>query len=168
LNIFAESFNMQKISNPYRKIKGYNCFGCSPDNPDGLRMEFYEKDDEIISEWEPSFKFHGYLNILHGGIQSTLIDEIACWVVLIKLKTGGVTARLDIRMKKPVPANKGKIILKAHLVKVNRRIAEVDVALYSPDGILCTTGTASYFIYPQEEAVRSLNYPADYSEFFKD
>lgn len=26
--------------------KGYNCFGCSPDNPLGVKMEFYE-DCEI-------------------------------------------------------------------------------------------------------------------------
>lgn len=159
---------MRKISNPYMNIEGYNCFGCSPDNMDGLRMEFYEEGDEIISEWEPAFKFHGYLNILHGGIQATLIDEIACWVVLVKLKTGGVTARLDVKLKKPVYANKGKIKLKAKLIEVKKRLAEVSVILYGSDGEVCATATVWYFIYPADEAVKSLNYPADYSDFFKD
>jgi acyl-coenzyme A thioesterase PaaI-like protein len=159
---------MRKISNPYRKIEGYNCFGCSPDNHDGLRMEFYEDGDEIISEWDPSFKFHGYLNILHGGIQATLIDEIACWVVLVKHKTGGVTARLDVHLKKPVIANKGKITLRAKLVEVKRRLAEVSVKLIGFDGNVCATATVWYYTFPIEEAVKSLNYPDDFSEFFKD
>lgn len=157
---------MRKISNPYRKIQGYNCFGCSPDNHNGLRMEFYEDGDEIVSEWEPSHKFHGYLNILHGGIQSTLIDEIACWVVLVKLKTGGVTARLDVHLKKPVIADKGKITLRAKLVEVKRKLAEVSVKLLGYDGDVCATATVWYFTYPIEEAVKSLNYPTDFSEFF--
>lgn len=159
---------MRKISNPYLNIPRYNCFGCSPDNHDGLRMEFYEDGDEIISEWEPSFRFHGYLNILHGGIQATLIDEIACWVVLVKLKTGGVTARLDMKLKKPVIADKGKITLRAKLVKVKKSLAEISVNLCGYDGEICATATVWYFIYPAEDAVRSLNYPSDYSDFFKE
>jgi acyl-coenzyme A thioesterase PaaI-like protein len=157
---------MRKISNPYRKIQGYNCFGCSPDNHDGLRMEFYEDGHEIVSEWEPSHKFHGYPDILHGGIQSTLIDEIACWVVLIKLKTGAVTARIDVRLKKPVVANKGKITLRAKLVDVKRRLAEVSVNLMGYDGSLCAVATVWYYTFPIEEAVKTLNYPSDFSEFF--
>lgn len=35
----------RKIFNPYRKLSGYCCFGCSPDNQSGLQMEFTEDDD---------------------------------------------------------------------------------------------------------------------------
>jgi acyl-coenzyme A thioesterase PaaI-like protein len=159
---------MRRISNPYKKIPGYNCFGCSPDNHDGLKMEFFEDGDEIVSEWEPSFKFHGYLNVIHGGIQSALMDEIACWVVLIKLKTGGVTSRIDIHLRKPVRADMGKISLRAKLLELKRRIAEVDIKLFANDGTLCTYGKVWYYTYPAGEAVNSLNYPADYAEFFKE
>ena len=40
---------MRKIKNPWMQKDGYNCFGCSPDNPIGIHMEFYENGDEIIS-----------------------------------------------------------------------------------------------------------------------
>ena len=33
-------------------MEGYNCFGCSPDNEAGVRMEFYEDGDEVVSIWE--------------------------------------------------------------------------------------------------------------------
>lgn len=157
---------MRKISNPYRKIPGYNCFGCSPDNKQGLRMEFYEEGDEIISVWDPAESFQGYLNILHGGIQSTLMDEIACWVVLVKLKTGGVTARMDVQYKKPVYSDKGKITLKAKLKNVRMRLAEVSVDLLDHNGELGASGKVWYYIYPKDEAVKSLSFPEDHSEFF--
>ena len=40
---------MKKIINPWKNMEGYNCFGCSPDNEAGVRMEFYEDGDEVVS-----------------------------------------------------------------------------------------------------------------------
>jgi uncharacterized protein (TIGR00369 family) len=158
---------MRKIINPYTKIKDYCCFGCSPDNHIGLRLEFYEDGEEIYSEWEPSSHLQGYVNVLHGGIQSTLMDEIACWVVLIKLKIAGVTSRIDVKLKKPVYTNKGKIYLRAKLVEVKRRIAQISVKLFDADDNICATGEIYYFTFPLEESVKNLCYPENYSSFFE-
>lgn len=80
---------MKKIINPWKDMEGYNCFGCSPDNEAGVRMEFYEDGDEVVSIWKPRPEYQGWLNTLHGGIQSVLLDEICGWVVFRKLQTGG-------------------------------------------------------------------------------
>ncbi len=39
---------MRKIRNPWLGKEGYDCFGCSPDNPIGLKMEFYEDGEDIV------------------------------------------------------------------------------------------------------------------------
>lgn len=44
---------MKKIINPWKGLEGYNCFGCAPNNEAGVRMEFYEDGDEIVSIWKP-------------------------------------------------------------------------------------------------------------------
>ena len=44
---------MKKIINPWRNHPEYNCFGCCPDNPIGLHLEFYEDGDYIVSKWNP-------------------------------------------------------------------------------------------------------------------
>ena len=93
---------MKKISNPFEKSENYNCFGCSQNNKFGLQMKFFEDEDEIVTFWQPQNRFQGYNFVLHGGIQATLMDEIASWVVFIKLKTAGVTSKMEIRYKKPV------------------------------------------------------------------
>ena len=41
---------MKKIINPWKDLEGYNCFGCAPNNEAGVRMEFYEDGDEIVSK----------------------------------------------------------------------------------------------------------------------
>ena len=33
---------MKKIINPWEGLDGYMCFGCAPNNPLGLHMEFFE------------------------------------------------------------------------------------------------------------------------------
>ena len=86
---------MKKIINPWSGVEGYNCFGCAPQNPSGLQMEFYEDGDEIVSFWHPDGKYQGWLNTLHGGIQAVLLDEVCGWVIMRKLQTAGVTSKKE-------------------------------------------------------------------------
>ncbi|MCD4790460.1 MAG: PaaI family thioesterase [Bacteroidales bacterium] len=161
-----ESSLRRKILNPYTNLKGYNCFGCSPNNIYGLRMEFVEEGDFIISEWIPVDYFSGYKNVLHGGVQATLMDEIASWVVQIKLKTAGVTANLNIKYKKPVFISNDKILIKARIEKYMKKIAYIHTELYNSEGELCSEGEVKYFIYPEEYAREKLYFP-EYDRFFE-
>ena len=68
---------MKKLINPWRNHPEYDCFGCCPENPIGLHMEFYEDGDYIISTWHPSTHYQGWVNTMHGGILSTLIGARA-------------------------------------------------------------------------------------------
>lgn len=140
---------MKKIKNPYLGLKGYKCFGCSPENKFGLQMEFYEDGDNIISKWQPKEYFQGYNNILHGGIQATLMDEIASWVVLVKLRTAGVTKKIETKYITPVHVDNGIITIKASLKEIKRNFAVIDVFLYDADMILCTKTVATYFTFPE-------------------
>jgi uncharacterized protein (TIGR00369 family) len=156
----------RKILNPYIGIEGYHCFGCSPDNHLGLKMEFYEEGGFVLCEWKPEPHFGGYNNVLHGGIQATLLDEIAAWTVQVKLRTAGVTAGLDLKFRKPVFTDEGNILLKASIGKVEKQIAIVNTELYDHENEICCEGVVKYFIYPEKIAREKLYYP-EYEEFFK-
>ena len=157
---------MKKIINPFVHVPDYKCFGCSPDNPFGLKMKFHEDGDHIICLWTPEHHFNGYLGVLHGGIQSTLMDEIASWLVLIKLKTSGVTQKMEINFKKPALSNKGAFTLKASLVSVKKRLAEIDVELLDGNKMVCSTAKVHYFVYPEKIAREKLWFPG-YEAFFE-
>lgn len=156
-----------KIINPYEEMEGYNCFGCSPNNSLGLRMKFYEEGDAVYCRWEPQDHFAGYKKVLHGGIQATLLDEIASWCVQVKLRTAGVTANIDLRYKKPVYVDRGPLLLKARIEKVERRIAFVQTDLFNAEDTVCCTGLVKYFVYPEEIAREKLYYP-EFNLFFKE
>ena len=98
---------MKRIFNPWEGMEGYHCYGCDPHSPQGLRMEFYEDGDDIVSVWKPRPEFQGWVDTLHGGIQATLADEISSWVVFRKFQTSGVTSRMEVRYHKPIRSSCG-------------------------------------------------------------
>ena len=100
---------MKKIINPWEGLDGYMCFGCAPNNPLGLHMEFFEDGDDIVAFWKPQGTYQGWLRTLHGGIQTTLMDELAGWVVLRKLQTSGVTSRLDAKFMKSISTDEPQL-----------------------------------------------------------
>ena len=133
-------------------MEGYICFGCSPDNEAGVRMEFYEDGDEVVSIWKPRPEYQGWLNTLHGGIQSVLLDEICGWVVFRKLQTGGVTSKMETRFRKSISTNDTHVVLRASLREQKRNIAIIEARLYNSMGELCTEATCTYFTFPKEKA----------------
>ncbi len=150
---------MKKINNPFQEIPGYNCFGCAPDNPRGLKLEFFREGDEVVARWQPEGDFQGFKNALHGGIQAALLDEIACWAVFALAGKGGVTARLEIRYRHPVSCLEGPVTLRARILEVRRSLATVAVWLYDASGRLCSGGKALYALLPAERSEVELYYP---------
>ena len=129
-------------------------------------MEFYEYGDFIICEWDPKVYMQGYINILHGGIQATMLDEIANWVVNVKVKTAGVTSKLEISLLKPVFTNKGKLTAKGKLLEMKRNIAIIEAELIDSEGVVTTKGKVNFFTYPEKIAKEKLNYPGVESFYF--
>ena len=143
---------MKKIINPWAGEPTYHCFGCDPNSENGLRMEFFEDGDDIVSQWLPRAEFQGWRNTLHGGIQATLADEIAGWVVFRKFQTSGVTSRMEVKYRKPVIITSAPLTLRASVARQVRNMVEIDVELYDAQSELCTTASCVYLLFPKERA----------------
>jgi uncharacterized protein (TIGR00369 family) len=150
---------MQKLKNPYTHMDGYNCFGCSPNNVAGLRMEFVDEGEYICCYWKPQKAFQGYKNVLHGGIQATMMDEIASWVIQSKMGTAGVTSKIETRFLKPVYVSDQRITLKAKVQEVKRNIVVVGVDLFNTSGELCSQSVVTYFTVNSKVAAEKYFYP---------
>lgn len=144
--------DMKRIINPWRGMDGYRCFGCDPRSEQGLRMEFYEDGDRIVSRWKPRPEFQGWVDTLHGGIQATLADEISSWVVFRKFQTSGVTSRMEVRYLKPIHTTEDHITLQATVVRQRRNIVDIEVKIFNSQDQLCTEALCIYFLFPKEKA----------------
>ena len=143
---------MKKIKNPFAGMEdqGYNCFACCPSNPFGLKMEFYEDGDDIVSIWRSRDEYQSWINTLHGGIQATRLDEIGGWVVSRKLQTTGMTAHLNLKYRNHVPLGVD-LEIRARLKEMKRNLAFIEATI-SHDGKVCTSADMIYFCFPKDKA----------------
>lgn len=153
---------MRKIINPFREQgtrDNYNCFGCSPFNEIGLQLEFWEDGDELLAKWQPRHSLEGWHNVIHGGIQASLLDELGGWIVLIKMKTAGVTSELNIKYLKPVNISKGEITVRGKVISTSKRLAKISAELLDGDNQICATAEIDYFCFPENIARAKYHYP---------
>ena len=152
---------MRKIRNPYATAgrAEYQCFGCSPNNEIGLNLQFWEDGDEVIAKWMPRKSLEGFANVLHGGIQATLLDELAAWVVQTRCKTVGVTSSMEIVYRRPVLVSAGEITLRGKVKEVGTRMAIIETELLGNDGKLCASAVVKYFLIQPDKAAEEYFYP---------
>lgn len=149
---------MKKIVNPWEGLAEYNCFGCCPTNELGLKMEFYEDGDDIVSTWHPTQNHQGWINTLHGGIQATLADEISSWVIFRKFQTSGVTSKMEIKYLKPINTTEDHITLRARVKEQKRNIVFIDVDILNSVDEVCTKATCVFFTFPKEKAHKEFHF----------
>ncbi len=154
---------MKKIVNPYIGDEGYNCIGCCPDNPFGLHLEFYEDGDEVCASWHPSANYQGWVETLHGGIVSMLLDEVAGWVVFHKLQSPGYTVRLNVKFLKPVKTTEEVVHVRCRLVEQHRRFATIHCELRNAAGELCDEAEAVYCVMSADHA-EAMHYKPSHTE----
>lgn len=145
---------MKKIKNPWIDLtdKGYNCFACAPSNPCGLKMEFYEDGDDIVSLWTPGDNYQGWLDTLHGGIQATLMDEIGGWIIARKFQTSGMTTNLNIKYKKPIPTGKNVTIeIRGRVKEVKRMFVFIESEIRY-DGEVRSSAEMTYYTFSKDIA----------------
>lgn len=158
---------MKKMKNPWLPLiaEGYNCFACAPTNPHGLKMEFWEDGDEVVSLWHPSPDYEGWLGTLHGGVQSTLLDELGGWWIGRKMQTSAMTTSLNVKYRKPVPSSPDKTLeLRCRLKEQKRAFVILDMTL-AVDGEVCTSAEATYYCFSKEKSLTDFRFqPFDLEE----
>lgn len=143
---------MKRIKSPWTGKKEYYCFGCCPDNKDGVRMQFYADGDEVVSVWKPQRQFQGWVDTLHGGIQAVMLDEICAWAVMLKMNTTGVTAKMETRYKHSIMTTDSYVVLRAKVIDVRRNIATIEASISDSEGTVCAQATCTYFTFSKEKS----------------
>ena len=120
------------------------CFACGPQNPFGLKLSFSEQDDTYITHFTGQPQHQGYDGIMHGGIVSTLLDEIMARYLYAK-GMNAVTARLEIRYLKPTPIGV-PLLIKGKISAQKGKLYETTGTVELPDGTITAQGTAKVFV----------------------
>lgn len=97
-----------------------HCFVCGPKNPIGLKLDFTFDGKIMKTRFTPRKEHQGYRNIVHGGIVSTLLDEIMVKLA-IEMGMPAVTAHMDIRLRKALNVGE-EITIIAEMLEVTTKL----------------------------------------------
>lgn len=142
---------MKRIQNKWAGAEGYHCFACAPHNPYGLHLEFYVDGDELVTFWKPAQNYQSWVNVIHGGIQSVMIDEAAGWAINHFMQVACVTARFNLTYRRPVNLDGGPIEVRCRIRPDEGRFTTVDCQLIQR-GKVCTQAEAIYATFSKERS----------------
>ncbi len=121
------------------------CYGCGIHNDEGLQIKSYWEGDEAVLQWESQEKFHGWANLMNGGIMATLIDcHCMCTAMADAYRREGrsldsepeyryATGTLTVKYLKPTPNTKVELRAKVTEVKGKKTVLHCD--FFSDQGI---------------------------------
>jgi acyl-coenzyme A thioesterase PaaI-like protein len=120
------------------------CFGCGTLNKDGLQIKSYWENDISVCIWMPEEKYHGWSDLLNGGIIATLIDCHCMGTAMAdaykrenrNLDSEPIyryaTGTLNIKYLKPT-SNNYPVLIKAKVIEVKGKKTVLKCDLYSQD-----------------------------------
>jgi uncharacterized protein (TIGR00369 family) len=145
--------NLLRLPNDFN----HNCFGCSPKNTSGLKMEFYtNKEKNAVFSWL-SVPDHvcGWGNLVHGGIVSTILDEAMGWASVVILKKVILTKKLTVDFLKPIFIDQ-EIHVVGNILKVaGNREAKVQGVIYDNDRKICAKASSIVSLF-RIEVIRKM------------
>jgi acyl-coenzyme A thioesterase PaaI-like protein len=120
-----------------------HCFVCGVENRFGLQLKFYEAAPGfVVAEIIVPDHFQGYPGVVHGGIVAAMLDEVSGRTMIRGVPPRWmVTAKMEIRYRKPVPTGR-RLILEGRAKEDNGRIATVTGAIFNEDHVLLAESEA--------------------------
>ncbi|GAB6159363.1 PaaI family thioesterase [Desulfotomaculum varum] len=118
------------------------CFACGKNNPIGLKLAIKHKEDICYTTFTPKPEHSGWLNVMHGGLLSTIMDEVmAHW--LWSRGMPAMTVEMTVRYVKPVPIGE-PIVVTARLQADRGRMAHMAAEVTLADGTQVARATAKF------------------------
>ena len=144
--------NAEKLKPITSFYEDRGCFGCGVDNPYGLHMEFASDGKQVVSRLTVPEHLCGWDNIIHGGIVSTIHDEMMSWTAIQLLRKMILTKSVKIDFLRPLFTGR-EIEARGRIHKeVNTREAIVESAIFDDSGACCSKGRGTFALITPEFA----------------
>ena len=118
------------------------CFACGSRNPIGLGLRFEPQGEEIVAEFLPRDCHQGYRGIVHGGILSTLLDEVMAHVLMQQGKHA-LTIDMEVHFKRVARIGE-RLQIKGRLLRERGRILELEAEAWGEDKKLVASATGKW------------------------
>lgn len=129
------------------RFEPHHCFACGELNEHGLHLVLHADARGCWTELTLDRRFQGWEGVAHGGILATVIDEVMAWSVIGR-DVWGVTARMAIEFRRPVPIGRA-LRAEGEVIEATRRLFRTaGRILDAGTGEVLSTGEGTYVAAP--------------------
>jgi uncharacterized protein (TIGR00369 family) len=132
----------------------HNCFGCSPVNTSGLQMTFYTNETAVCSKVTVPEHLCGWNNLVHGGVLTTILDEIMSWSAIYLLKRVPMTKSMTVDFLKPIYVGDQLRVEGTVSEKKGKHEALMEGRIYNKDDVCCASATGTFAVFSPAVAKR--------------
>lgn len=130
------------------------CFACGINNSHGLHMKFYSDGCKYItSSLKLEKRFKGWDQLIHGGIISTVLDELMAWAVICLTKNIMLTKSITTKYYSKVITDT-EIQAFAWIEEIKPKEVILKSELYDDKNNLCTQAIGIYAMFPLKIATK--------------
>jgi uncharacterized protein (TIGR00369 family) len=129
----------------------HHCFVCGESNATGLKLRFTTDGRVVQTRFRPCAAHIGFRGIVHGGILTTVLDEIMVWACAVPTRRFAFCAELTVRFLNPVRPDGEIIATSEMLANRKNRIFEAKATLADPSGQLFAEATGKYLPIPKND-----------------
>lgn len=126
-----------------KEIAKYSgCFVCGENNEYGLQVKFFFNDGRATAECTARKQFEGYHNVFHGGITSTLLDEVMIKALLAQ-DIYAMTVELTVKFLRLVKTGE-RLYFEGELERRKGRLIFTRGEAHRENGEIIATATGKY------------------------
>lgn len=142
----------EAVELPWAHEPRFRCFGCSPRNPIGLALELRRlPGGEVCAETTFSEDYASYPGIVHGGIVSTVVDEVMGDMLALRHGMLAFSASLRTRMLLPLRVGESYVTT-ARITGSGDGVVRTEADISSKDGEVHVMASAVFQPIRSEQA----------------
>jgi uncharacterized protein (TIGR00369 family) len=117
-------------------------------------MRFFADSETVYSQLVVPEHLCGWSNIVHGGVLTTILDEIMSWSAIHLLKRIALTRSLTVEFVKPVQVG-SELRAEARVREADgKNDAITEGVIFDPRGDACARATANFKVFSPAVARR--------------
>lgn len=133
-------------------FEGNTCFGCGASNDKGLQMQFYVEDDRVCSDFIIPERYEGWFGIAHGGIVSTLLDEIMSWAAIHFKQKVILTRRMSVEFIHPVKVGQA-VTVRGYPIEESEGRATLKGEILDESGTTLAESKGEFALFTLDEVI---------------
>jgi acyl-coenzyme A thioesterase PaaI-like protein len=133
------------IELPWSVLTDYQCFGCSPHNPAGLRLVMEPHPEGACTRFLLDRGFESYPGIIHGGLIGVICDETMGNLIVLRHGESAFTVSVRQRFISPLAVGRPYVcVARLDRDTDGSRLYRASADILDADGVVCAMATATY------------------------